>query len=260
MSLVRLDKFLADSGLGTRSQAKLLIKKGLLSVNGAPALRPEQKVDPEADEIFCDGRLLSHSSLHYYMLHKPAGYVSATDDPTAPTVLSLLKGAPGRGLFPVGRLDKDTEGLLLITDDGPLAHRLLSPRHHVDKVYLVKADGAVTDDDLAWLRTGVDIGEKAPTLPAGAKLLSLEAENNRPVSFVELTIHEGKFHQVKRMFQVIGKPVLFLKRLSMGSLTLDDSLAPGAFRPLTEEEIVALKHPKSPLQSNCSEGKRKGSD
>jgi 16S rRNA pseudouridine516 synthase len=246
MSLIRLDKFLADAGLGTRSQVKLLLKKGPVAVNGKPARRPEQKVDPEKDEISHEGMPIFCHESYYYMLNKPAGYVSATEDNTAPTVLSLLKGAAGRGLFPVGRLDKDTEGLLLITNDGPLAHRLLSPRHHVDKTYLVKASGTITPHDLARLESGIDIGEKAPTLPAKARLLSLEScsqetGDGQTVSLVELTIHEGKFHQVKRMFQAIGKPVLYLKRLSMGSLTLDESLSQGAFRPLTKEEISALK-------------------
>ncbi len=241
MSLLRLDKFLADSGLGTRSQVKLLLKKGLVIVNGEHRLRPEQKVDPSADEILCQGKPLSHCGHDYYMLYKPAGYVSATDDNTAPTVLSLLKDAPGKGLFPVGRLDKDTEGLLLITNDGPLAHRLLSPRHHVDKTYLVKAAGTITADDLIRLETGIDIGEKAPTLPAEAKLLSCETEGSQAVSFVELIIRQGKFHQVKRMFRAIGKPVLYLKRISMGSLVLDEALVPGQFRALAKEEVAALK-------------------
>ena len=253
MSLLRLDKFLADAGLGTRSQVKLLLKKGLVTVNGETAKRPEQKVNPGSDQIVCEGKSLSRQEFHYYMLNKPAGYVSATEDNTAPTVLSLLKDAPGRDLFPVGRLDKDTEGLLLITNDGPLAHRLLSPRHHVDKTYLVKAEGTVTPDNLVRLENGLDIGEKSPTLPAKAKLLapqsdstpetpsSPKAEGGQENSLVELTIHEGKFHQVKRMFQAIGHPVLYLKRISMGSLVLDEALAPGAFRALTAEEVSALK-------------------
>ena len=241
MKPIRLDKFLADSGVGSRSQVKSLLRKGAVCVNGKPAQKPEMKVDPETDEITCQGTLLSHSEFYYYMLNKPAGYVSATDDNTAPTVLSLLKDAPGRGLFPVGRLDKDTEGLLLITNDGPLAHRLLSPRHHVDKTYLAKVSGAITADDLIRLESGIDIGEKAPTLPAGARLLSQKTENNQRISFVELTIHEGKFHQVKRMFQAVGKPVLYLKRLSMGTLLLDETLAPGEFRILTDEELANLR-------------------
>ena len=233
---VRLDKFLADAGAGTRSQVKGFLKKGLVTVNGEPARKPEQKISPETDLIVFQGTVLSYTEFYYYMLNKPSGYVSATDDNTAPTVLSLLKGAPGKDLFPVGRLDKDTEGLLLITNDGALAHRLLSPRHHVDKTYFVRADGAVTEDDCSRLEAGVDIGEDRLTLPARAVLLS-----SGPVSEVELTIHEGKFHQVKRMFQAVGKPVLYLKRLSMGSLTLDETLPPGQYRPLREEEIAALR-------------------
>ena len=233
---VRLDKFLADAGVGTRSQVKGFLKKGLVTVNGEPARKPEQKISLETDLIVFQGTVLSYTEFYYYMLNKPSGYVSATDDNTAPTVLSLLKGAPGKDLFPVGRLDKDTEGLLLITNDGALAHRLLSPRHHVDKTYFVRADGTVTEDDCSRLEAGVDIGEDRPTLPARAALLS-----SGPVSEVELTIHEGKFHQVKRMFQVVGKPVLYLRRLSMGSLTLDETLPPGQYRPLREEEIAALR-------------------
>lgn len=233
---VRLDKFLADAGAGTRSQVKGFLKKGLVTVNGEPVRKPEQKISPETDLIVFQGTVLSYTEFYYYMLNKPSGYVSATDDNTAPTVLSLLKGAPGKDLFPVGRLDKDTEGLLLITNDGALAHRLLSPRHHVDKTYFVRADGAVTEDDCSRLEAGVDIGEDRLTLPARAALLS-----SGPVSEVELTIHEGKFHQVKRMFQAVGKPVLYLRRLSMGSLTLDETLPPGQYRPLREEEIAALR-------------------
>ena len=233
---IRLDKFLADAGAGTRSQVKGFLKKGLVTVNGEPARKPEQKISPETDLIVFQGTVLSYTEFYYYMLNKPSGYVSATDDNTAPTVLSLLKGAPGKDLFPVGRLDKDTEGLLLITNDGALAHRLLSPRHHVDKTYFVRADGAVTEDDCSRLEAGVDIGEDRPTLPAKAALLS-----SGPVSEVELTIHEGKFHQVKRMFQAVGKPVLYLRRLSMGSLMLDETLSPGQYRPLREEEIAALR-------------------
>ena len=233
---IRLDKFLADAGAGTRSQVKGFLKKSLVTVNGEPARKPEQKISPETDLIVFQGTVLSYTEFYYYMLNKPSGYVSATDDNTAPTVLSLLKGAPGKDLFPVGRLDKDTEGLLLITNDGALAHRLLSPRHHVDKTYFVRADGTVTEDDCSRLEAGVDIGEDRPTLPARAALLS-----SGPVSEVELTIHEGKFHQVKRMFQAVGKPVLYLRRLSMGSLTLDETLPPGQYRPLREEEIAALR-------------------
>ena len=273
MKPIRLDKFLADSGLGTRSQVKSLLKKKLVTVNGAPAGKPEQKIDPETDTVVCRGKPLTYTEFFYYMLNKPAGYVSATDDNTAPTVLSLLKGAPGKDLFPVGRLDKDTEGLLLLTNDGPLAHRLLSPRRHVDKTYFVRAEGAVTKADLLRLEEGIDIGEEKPTLPAKARLLRvLSSDGGNPkdspapsepvlpsgdgprngtaarsgkmpsaeFSEVLLTIHEGKFHQVKRMFAAIGKPVLYLKRLSIGGVSLDESLKPGQFRALTKEELERL--------------------
>ncbi|MCD2491989.1 rRNA pseudouridine synthase [Lacrimispora sp. NSJ-141] len=244
MKIMRLDKFLADSGLGTRSQVKLLIKKGLISINGETGGKPEQKIDAEQDRIFCQDKPVSSvCSFYYYMLNKPAGYVSATDDNTAPTVLSLLKDAPGKNLFPAGRLDKDTTGLLLITNDGPLAHRLLSPKNHVDKTYFVRVSGIVTSRELQLLEAGLDIGEESFTLPARARLISVlfPQESDGPVSEVELTIHEGKFHQVKRMFQAVGMPVLYLKRLSMGSLKLDASLAEGSYRPLTPEETAALK-------------------
>lgn len=254
MESFRIDKFLADSGFGTRSQVKQLLKKGVVSVNGEIIKKPETKVTPETDTIICQGKTLSYSKFVYYMLHKPAGCITATEDSRQETVLSLLKGVPVKGLFPVGRLDKDTEGLLLITNDGALTHHLLSPKHHVDKTYLVLADGLVTDEDLAVLEKGVDIGEGILTLPADASLLNahpeksdlpaaahIHLEGDAPRSLALLTIHEGKFHQVKRMFEAVGKPVLYLKRLSMGSLVLDEILAPGDFRPLTEEEIEALR-------------------
>lgn len=239
MKQLRLDKYLSDSGLGTRSQVKLLLKKGFVTVNGEPAKKPEQKINVETDAVICQGKRLTYTKFSYYMLNKPAGYVSATDDNTAPTVLSLLKSAPGKDLFPVGRLDKDTEGLLLITNDGGLAHRLLSPKSHVDKTYFVRAQGIVTDSDLIQLEQGIDIGDGIVTLPAKARLLS--SDSSSEISEVLLTIHEGKFHQVKRMFQAIGKTVLYLKRLSMGSLRLDESLKKGEFRSLTAEEVAYLK-------------------
>ena len=239
---MRLDKFLADAGLGTRSQVKTIIRKGTITVNGVPAKKPEQSVNPETDQI-CDGsRELTAVKTVYYMLNKPAGYVSSTEEHDGPSVLSLLKdeagqSVPGKGLFPAGRLDKDTEGLLLITNDGELAHDLLSPRKHVEKTYFARVKGPMTEAVAEAFDRGLDIGEKRPTLPA--KLIIVES--GAEVSQVTVTIREGKFHQIKRMFEKVGSEVLYLKRISFGSLTLDETLAPGTFRPLTEEEIRQLQ-------------------
>ena len=239
---MRLDKFLADAGLGTRSQVKTIIRKGTITVNGVPAKKPEQSVNPETDQI-CDGsRELTAVKTVYYMLNKPAGYVSSTEEHDGPSVLSLLKdeagqSVPGKGLFPAGRLDKDTEGLLLITNDGALAHDLLSPRKHVEKTYFARVKGSMTEAVAEAFDRGLDIGEKRPTLPA--KLIIVES--GAEVSQVTVTIREGKFHQIKRMFEKVGSEVLYLKRISFGSLTLDETLAPGTFRPLTEEEIRQLQ-------------------
>ena len=235
--MCRLDKFLADAGLGTRSEVKRMLKGGLVSVNGATVKDPAMKIDAGSDAIEYRGERVAFEEHRYYMLNKPDGVVSATEDRNEPTVLSLLKDVNTKDLFPVGRLDKDTEGLLLITDDGELTHKLLSPRYHVDKTYHVTAEGIITDDDIRRLEEGVDIGEKALTLPAKAEMIG----SGQDVSEVLLTIHEGKFHQVKRMFEVIGKPVVHLKRISFGSLKLDEKLAPGEFRRLADEEIKALK-------------------
>ena len=239
---MRLDKFLADAGLGTRSQVKTIIRKGTITVNGVPAKKPEQSVNPETDQI-CDGsRELTAVKTVYYMLNKPAGYVSSTEEHDGPSVLSLLKdeagqSVPGKGLFPAGRLDKDTEGLLLITNDGALAHDLLSPRKHVEKTYFARVKGPMTEAVAEAFDRGLDIGEKRPTLPA--KLIIVES--GAEVSQVTVTSREGKFHQIKRMFEKVGSEVLYLKRISFGSLTLDETLAPGTFRPLTEEEIRQLQ-------------------
>ena len=239
---MRLDKFLADAGLGTRSQVKTIIRKGTITVNGVPAKKPEQSVNPETDQI-CDGsREVTAVKTVYYMLNKPAGYVSSTEEHDGPSVLSLLKdeagqSVPGKGLFPAGRLDKDTEGLLLITNDGALAHDLLSPRKHVEKTYFARVKGPMTEAVAEAFDRGLDIGEKRPTLPA--KLIIVES--GAEVSQVTVTIREGKFHQIKRMFEKVGSEVLYLKRISFGSLTLDETLAPGTFRPLTEEEIRQLQ-------------------
>lgn len=234
MSL-RLDRYLTTVGAGTRSEVKKMIRSKQVTVNGVTADRPEAKVDEDRDEVCLCGQKLDYNAYEYYILHKPAGCVSATKDSLHKTVMDFLTGAVQNDLFPVGRLDMDTEGLLLITNDGALAHDLLSPSKHVEKTYYAKIDGVVTEDDVILFEKGVDIGEKTPLKPA--KLVILESG---AVSEIELTITEGKFHQVKRMFLAAGKPVIYLKRLSMGPLTLPEDLEPGEYRALTEEELQSL--------------------
>lgn len=240
---MRLDKFLGNHNVGTRKQIKEYLKNGRCSVNSAVVTKPDVHIDENADEISFDGNVLSYSKFHYYMLYKPAGVVSATNDKKNTTVLDLLKDENIRDLSPCGRLDIDTEGLLLITDDGALIHRLLSPKKHVDKVYEVHIKESLSDEDIKKLQNGVDIGDtnddgtKKLTLPAKVAVKNDDSEGN-PV--IELTIHEGRFHQVKRMLEAVGNEVLFLKRLSMGALVLDETLAPGEYRILTDEELKSL--------------------
>ncbi len=235
--MMRLDKFLCETGFGTRSQVKELLKKGQVTVNGVAAKKPEQKIDEHKDQITCQGKTASYEKYVYYMLYKPAGVVSATEDKREKTVLDLLKSEERRdGVFPVGRLDKDTEGFLLLTDDGDLAHRLLSPRKHVDKTYYAKIAGSVTEAHIERFREGLDIGDEKKTLPAMLEILASEPE----ISEIRITIHEGRFHQVKRMFEAVGCKVTYLKRLSMGAVALDETLAPGDYRPLNEKERELL--------------------
>lgn len=236
---MRLDKFLTEQGLGSRSQVKQLLKKGGITVNDIPCKTPDMKINEKQDIVKYHGQPLAYQQFHYYMLNKPSGVVSATNDNVSDTVLSLLKGVPTKGLFPVGRLDKDTEGLLLITDDGQLSHNLLSPAKHVDKTYFARIDGMVTDEDIQHFQQGIDIGDEKLTKPA--RLQILHTSDETPISEVLLTITEGRFHQVKRMFQALDKRVLYLKRISMGNLQLDEELLPGEFRELTDIEIQLLK-------------------
>lgn len=234
----RLDKYLADMSVGTRSEVKNLIKKGLVTVNGEVIRKPEYKVDIEKDDLVCRGEPVVYQTLVYYMLNKPAGVISATNDPKQQTVLDLITDKSRKDLFPVGRLDKDTVGLLLITNDGNLAHRLLSPKHHVDKCYFAKVQGNVTKDDAEKFAEGVNIGtEDEPEITMPGKLDIIKSDD---LSEIRLTIQEGKFHQVKRMFQAVGKEVVYLKRERMGSLILDDNLVEGEYRMLTEEELKNL--------------------
>lgn len=237
---MRLDKFLAELGIGTRSEVKKLIKAKQITVNGAIAAKPEMKVDEQTDEVCLRGQRLVYASYEYYLFHKPAGCVSATEDAIHKTVMDYLTDTLRSDLFPVGRLDIDTEGLLLITNDGALAHELLSPTKHVEKTYYARVAGKVAEADVNLFREGVDIGEDKLTKPAKLVILS----NDGMDSEIELTITEGKFHQVKRMFQAVGKEVLYLKRLSMGPLRLPEDLKPGEYRALTVEELFALKNRK----------------
>lgn len=232
---IRLDKYLADMGFGTRSQVRQQIAGGNVTVNGLPARRPELKVDTDKDRVLFCGTEAAYAQYEYYMLNKPAGVVSATEDKKERTVLDLLQERKRKDLFPVGRLDKDTEGLLLITNNGDLAHRLLAPGRHVDKVYYAEIDGKVTREDAELFRAGVDIGDKKKTMPAFLEILS-----SADRSEILLTIREGRFHQVKRMFHAVGKEVLFLRRIQMGPLKLDEKLRPGEYRRLTKEEVEKL--------------------
>lgn len=247
---MRLDKFLTEQGIGSRSQVKQLIKKGCITVNDTPCKVSDMKIDENTDIVKYNGTILSYQKFHYYMLNKPAGVVSATNDNVNDTVLSLLRGINTKGLFPVGRLDKDTEGLLLITDDGQFSHNLLSPSKHVEKTYFAVIDSVVTDDDALAFQEGIDIGDEKLTKPAVLQILKVEdaskyyeekITSDLNSSRVLLTITEGRFHQVKRMFQAVGKQVLYLKRISMGNLTLDPNLKPGEFRELTADEVTNLQ-------------------
>ena len=237
MERLRLDKIIAASGRYSRREVKLLIRQGRVLVDGMPARSPEDKVDPEAAEITVNGEVLPYRRHTWLMLHKPAGVLSATEDGRGRTVLDLLPPELQRqGLFPVGRLDKDTEGLLLLTNEGGLAHDLLSPRHHVDKVYFARTAGTLTEKDRRAFAEGMELNGLR-CLPAELEILSAGTESEALV-----TLREGKFHQVKRMLAQRGKPVLYLKRVKMGNLTLDPALARGKYRYLTDEELQALRN------------------
>lgn len=233
--MIRLDKYLADMGMGTRSELKKMIRSGRVQIDGIPVKKPEEKVDVTSQTVTLDGKAVVYQTMEYYMLHKPAGVVSATKDKKEKTVLDLIDGQKRKDLFPVGRLDKDTEGLLLITNDGDLAHRLLAPGKHVDKVYFARVDGKVTEEDVFLFSKGLDIGDEDLTLPARLEILTAGEESE-----ILLTIQEGRFHQVKRMFEAVGKKVTYLKRMSMGPLLLDENLKKGEYRPLTKEELARL--------------------
>lgn len=231
---MRLDKYLADMNAGTRSELKRDIRKGLVTVGGSVVKDPGRNVEPLTDIVCYRGKKIEYETYVYYMLNKPAGVISATEDKRMQTVVDLLPEERRRDIFPVGRLDKDTEGLLLITNDGELAHRLLSPKYHVDKKYFARIRGRVTDEDVAAFARGIHLMDFT-CMPA-----DLVIERSGEISEVTVIIREGKFHQIKRMFEAVDKEVIYLKRLEMGSLILDPELAPGEFRRLTEEELRSL--------------------
>ncbi|WP_101772289.1 pseudouridine synthase [Peptostreptococcus faecalis] len=241
---MRLDKLLANLGYGTRTEIKKLCKKGMVTVNGVEVLKADSHVDPENDEVAFNGEKVNYREYIYLMLNKPAGYVSATFDNYDETVIDLIdeEYLPFEP-FPVGRLDKDTEGLLILTNDGKLSHRVLSPKKHVLKKYYAVIDKKVTEKDVDKFSKGVDIGEGYITKPAQLEILgSVYADDDDEERFaVYVSISEGKFHQVKRMFHAVGKEVLYLKRVSMGALELDENLELGEYRELTEDEIKLLE-------------------
>lgn len=234
----RLDKVLANLGVGSRKEVKAMVKKGLVMVDGTAARDSGMQVDPEKAVLEVDGKVLSYRKYIYLMMNKPDGVVSATFDNYDETVIDLLDEEhrvfeP----FPVGRLDKDTVGLLLITNDGEMNHRLISPKWHVDKVYYAEIDKPVTEEDVSEFREGVVLDDGYKCMSAKLEILSADEDGSR----VHVTIQEGKFHQVKRMFKSVGKEVVYLKRLSFGPLSLDEELPEGEYRELREEEIELLK-------------------
>lgn len=237
MGVQRLDKVLGNLGYGTRKEIKRLVKEGLVQVDGSTVNDSSLHIDPERQEICVNGRAVRYLKYIYLMMNKPAGVISATEDTREKTVVDLL---PEEYLVfkpsPVGRLDKDTVGLLLLTNDGQLAHNLLSPKKHIPKVYIARVKGRVSGEDVERFREGLILDDGYKTLPA--RLTPLETGD---MSKVEVEIYEGKYHQIKRMFQSVGKTVEFLMRVSMGPLVLDDRLKPGESRELTEEELNYLK-------------------
>ena len=238
--MIRLDKFLSEMSGWTRSEVKKIVRTGSVTVDGNEVKKPETKIDEKLSIVSVDGRQIKYNKYEYYMLNKPKGFVSATTDREHKTVVDIISSSEKKDLFPVGRLDIDTEGLLLITNDGELAHRLLAPKNHVEKTYYVEVSGILDDVDVDAVEKGLDIGEEKNTIPAKMEILKTDIHNN--ISSCYLTIHEGKFHQVKRMMKKLGKTVTYLKRVSMGSLILDSKLKNGNYRKLTEQEIIELKN------------------
>lgn len=237
MAKMRLDKLLAHSGIGTRKEVKKLIKKGIITVNGQIAKDAGMIVDTSRDEVFMGNDKINYKEVVYIMMNKPKGVITSTYDPSERTVIDLLPPEIiALNPFPVGRLDKDTEGLLLITNDGELAHRLLSPKKGIMKKYYARIRGTVDENDVKAFEEGITLEDGYKTLPA--RLEIIRAGN---ISEVNVYLREGKYHQIKRMFKHLGKQVLYLKRVAMGNLILDQGLNPGEWRELTEEEVSSLK-------------------
>lgn len=233
MPLIRLDKFICDQGLATRKEARQMIKAGRVRLDGAPAAAPEVKLDPETSRVELDGQVLRYARFHYYMMDKPSGVLTATEDGKQKTVLDLVSPEMRRmGLFPVGRLDKDTSGLLLLTDDGDFAHRVISPKSEVEKLYYAKVEGTPDEADREAFRQGLVLADGTKCLPAELELLG--------GGECYVRVMEGKYHQVKRMLASRGKPVLSLRRLSVGRLALDPTLGPGGFRELSKEDLCRV--------------------
>ena len=243
MPQMRLDKLLADMGIATRRELREIIRSGRVRVDGAAETRPERRLDPAVSQVSLDGERLVYRRFHYYMLDKPEGVVTATEDKKQRTVLDLLPPELRRmGLFPVGRLDKDTSGLLLLTDDGDFAHRVISPKSCVKKRYYAEVEGEADAQDVSAFSRGIVLKDGTECLPAELELLG----GGRCL----VTVMEGKYHQVRRMLSSRGKPVLKLRRLSIGGLCLDESLGPGGFRELNDEDLCTLF--KSSYMENSS--------
>jgi 16S rRNA pseudouridine516 synthase len=236
MLLMRLDRVLSDMGLATRREASQLIKHGSVTVNGVPAVSGAEKVDTDTAEILVNGISVKYKRNHYFMMNKPAGVISATEDQKEKTITDLLSPVDKRlGLFPAGRLDKDAEGLLILTDDGDYAHRIISPVKKVEKTYYTETEGMLTVSDCEAFHKGIVLKDGLKCLPGKLNIISA---GSKSCAYVTLT--EGKYHQVKRMLASLGKPVTYLKRISIGGLNLDSNLASGAYRELTAEEAALV--------------------
>ncbi|KAA9012712.1 pseudouridine synthase [Niallia endozanthoxylica] len=237
---MRIDKMLANLGYGSRKEVKDLLKSGGVKVNDTVVKNGKEQVNPDTDTVTLHGEVIEYKEYIYLMMNKPQGVISATEDHYEETVVDLLELEDAVfSPFPVGRLDKDTEGLLLLTNDGQLAHQLLSPKKHVPKTYFAVIDREVTEDDVLAFHEGVTLDDGYVTKPGKLKILKSGIRSD-----IELTITEGKFHQVKRMFEAVGKKVVYLQRISMGPLKLDENLELGEYRELTEEEITMLRETK----------------